>query len=267
MAELNSIDGGDSPTPERDPSLIGQRRVFYFNDNGQPAYQVYDLTIDDYLNPQLGDDFFLGEAHDHFVRIVGGMLLYHYRYSPSASIHIRPKLIGSDRSLAQPIADVVVVNNLVEPQRPRPTLDLPQEEAAATDGPVSLRAIFEVTAPLVADVILDTKRSVYERLGASEYWVIDTGLRFGADQLRLDVFGFQLREGTFQPIAPVGDRRWESKACRLRLEVSEDRQSLQLGDLRTGTPLPMPADDEDPGLSTQAEATRRAQSIAGQLKL
>src|SRR3954470_22632902 len=144
--DANSAAAGGAP-------LLGQRRVFYFNDNGQPAYQVYDLTVDDYLNPQPGDEFFLGEAHDRVARILGGMVLYHYRYSPVASVHLRPKLIGADRSLSQPVADIVVVNNLSEPQRQRPTLDLPQEEAAATEGPVSLRAIFEVTSPLLADVV------------------------------------------------------------------------------------------------------------------
>lgn len=264
---FNPSSAEDTPLSPKDPSLLGQRRVFYFNENGQPAYQVYDLTVDDYLNPQLVDDFFLGEAHDHFARILGGMVQYHYRYSPVASVHIRSKLAGADRSLPQPIADAVIVNNLTEPQRQRSVLDLAQEEASAVDGPISLRAIFEVTAPLVADVVLETKRTLYERLGASEYWVIDTGLRPGVDKIRLEIFGYQLREGVFQPVVPSAERRWESKACRLWLAVSEDRQSLQLGDLRSGAPLPMPADDEDPSISAQAEATRRAQSIAGQLKL
>ncbi len=214
-----------------------------------------------------GDEFFLGDVHDRCARQLAGMLLHHYRYSPVASVHLRPKLIGPDRSLPQPTPDVVVVNHLLEPHRSRPAIDLPLEQAANSEGEVAIRAIFEVTSPRLADVVLETKRALYERLGASEYWVIDTGLRPEIAQPRLNIVGYELRDGVYQPIKPTSERRWESKACRLWLSVSDDRQSVQLGDLRTGKLLPMPADGEDPSISTQAEAARRAQSIAGQLKL
>jgi Uma2 family endonuclease len=250
------------------PQIVGQRRLFYFNDNGQPAYQVVDLTVDDFLNPQAEDEFFHGDLHNRSARILAGMLRYHYRHSPSISVHIRPKLVWPQAALARPMPDVAVVNNLSDPQRQRPLLDLVAEQnAPGVEGVVTVRAIFEVTSPLLVECDLETKRILYERANVPEYWIIDTGLRPDNNQPHFTILGYTLHDGGYQPVAPQSDGRWESKACRLWLTVSEDYQGFQLGDLRTGSALPMPAEDDDPSISTQAEASRRAQSIADQLKL
>jgi Uma2 family endonuclease len=255
--------GPESPLP-----VVGQRRLFYFNDTGQPAYQIYDLTSEDFLNPQAGDEFFHGDVHDRSARILASMLHFHYRYSPSTSIHIKPKIIWPDASWAQPMPDVVVVNHLSEPQRQRPILDLQAEQSAGgSDGEVAIRAIFEVTSPLLAELDLETKRTLYARAAVPEYWIIDSGLRPAVEAVHFNILGYRLQANEYVPIPPSSENRWESQACRLWLTVSADHQSFQLGDLRTGKAFPMPADDDDPSISTQAEASRRAQSIADQLRL
>jgi hypothetical protein len=248
--------------------IVGQRRLFYFSDTGQPAYRTYDLTAEDFLNPQPGDEFFQGEVHDRSARILASMLHHHYRYSPTASVHIRPKIVWPDASLAQPMPDVAIVNYLSEPQRQRPILDIAAEQnAEGVEGEVTVRALFEVTSPLLAEQDLETKRALYESAKVGEYWILDTGLRPDQEQPSFLFLGYQLCDGKYEPIVPAGELRWESKSCRLWLTVNEDRRSFQLGDLRTGNALPLPAEDDDPSISAQAEANRRAQSIAGQLKL
>ncbi|MCC6456620.1 MAG: Uma2 family endonuclease [Caldilineaceae bacterium] len=267
-----------SPTPMS--PIFGQRRSFYFNDNGQPAYQVYDLDGDDFCNPQPGDEFFHGEVHDTSVRILGGMLQHHYRYSPTITVHVRPKLILPDQSLDQPMPDVVLVDHLSEPLRHRTVLDIAAERNANQSAAesiiesqiepqeeVKVRAIFEVTSPLLAEYDLGVKASHYAQGRVPEYWIIDSGLRPDQDQLRFTILGFRLEGKHFEAIPPTSKNHWESPLCRLCLRVSDDEQSFQLGDLRTGKPFPMPAIDDDPAISAQAEAARRAQSIADQLKL
>lgn len=252
--------------------IVGQRKLFHFNDNGQQTYQSYDLTPDDFMDPQSGDEFFNGEAHDYTVRILASMLRYHYRYSPTVSTHIKPKVIWTDVSLAQPMPDVVLVNHLNDPQRHRPVLDLTSERVAeqalgpAPEG-VTVRAIFEVTSPLLAQTDLEDKRVLYARANVPEYWIIDTGLRPDQEQLHYTILGFQLENGEYKPIPAQSSGRWESPACRLWITVSPDHQSFQLGDMRTGKALPEPADDDNPSIATQSEADRSAQSIASQLKL
>jgi Uma2 family endonuclease len=251
---------------------VGQRRVFYFSDTGQPAYRHYDLFAADFLDAQPGDEFFHGELHDNTARQLAHMLYHHYRYSPTTSVQFQPKLLWPDPSLAQPMPDVVVINNLYEPQRQRPILDLAAEGSApdlASD--VGVRALFEVTSPALAELDLDTKRTLYSRAGVAEYWVIDTGLRPQLSQPSFTILGYTLQGDSYQPIPPIASptasSRWESKACRLWLEVADNGQSIRIGDLRTGKPLPLPTGEEDPFISAEAEANRRAQSIAGQLKL
>mgnify|MGYP000480490503 CR=1 FL=1 len=254
--------------PDEELPTVGQRKTFYFNDNGQPAYQVYDLVAEDFLNPQPGDEFFHGETHDRAVRILSSMLHHHYRYSPTASVHIRRKVVWPGTALDQPMPDIVVVNNLVDPFRLRPVLDIAAEQAAlGVEGEVSVRAIFEVTSPALATIDAEAKAVLYARAGVPEYWIIDSGLRPDNDQVHFAISGYTLQGDTYQAIAPDAQQRLESKACRLWLAVAPDAQSIILGDLRTGKTLPMPAEEDDPSISAQAEASRRAQSIAAQLKL
>ena len=252
--------------------IVGERRQFYFNDAGQPAYRVTDLTAEDFLNPLPDDGFHHGTLHDESARILASMLHHHYRYSPNVSVHIRPKIIWADAALAQPMPDVIVINNLSDQHRHRPILDLVAEQnLAGTQGEITLRAIFEVTSPLLAQSDLEAKREIYAQAGVPEYWIIDSGLRPQVETPAFKILGYRLVDGHYEPIQPTSagqsHRRWESTACRLWLEVTADHQGFQLGDLRTGSLLPMPTQDDDPAISAQAEASRRAQSIAGQLKL
>ncbi len=258
----------DDLRPPDGAIVVGERRHFYFNEAGQPAYQVVELTAADFLNPLPDDQFDHGALHDSCARRLGAMLHHHFRYSPTASVHIRPKLVWNDALLDQPMPDVVVVNHLVDQHRHRPVLDLAAEQQASGDAEqVSVRAIFEVTSPKLAELDLVAKTALYARAGVPEYWFIDTGLRPDQPSPRFAITGWRLDGEHYAALEPQADGRFTSKACRLWLAVSDDRQGFQLGDLRTGNPLPVPADDDDPSISAQAEAGRRAQSIASQLKL
>lgn len=244
----------NNPTHGTPPAVVGQRRVFYFNDAGQPAYRVYDLTAVDFLNAQPGDEFAHGEAHDRLLRRVGALLRYQHRFSPNVTVHLQPKLIWPDPTLDQPMPDMVLVNDLTEPLRHRPTLDL------AAEG-VTLRAVVEITSPLLADQDHTAKAALYAHAGVPEYWIIDPASGDAPPQLH----GYLLEGASYRPIAPNAEGKLESRACRVWFQVIDGE--VYLGDLRTGKPLPPPAEDDDPTLSAQAEAARRAQSIAGQLNL
>lgn len=274
MTELQSHD--TTPPSSSALPIVGERRHFYFNDAGQPAYRVTDLTAEDFLNPLPDDGFHHGTIHDESARILASMLHHHYRYSPTVSVHIRPKMIWADAALAQPMPDVIVINNLSDQHRHRPVLDLVAEQnVAGVQGDLTLNAIFEVTSPLLVESDLAAKHDIYAQAGVPEYWIIDTGLRPQVETPAFTIIGYRLVDGHYAPIQPQSasqsnsqsGSRWESTACRLWLEVTADQQGFQLGDLRTGSPLPMPTQDDDPAISAQAEASRRAQSIAGQLKL
>ena len=247
---------------------VGERRHFYFNDSGQPAYRITDLVADDFLNPLPDDEFQHGDVHNESARILASMLHHHYRYSPTVSVHIRPKVIWPDATLAQPMPDVAVINYLSDQHRHRPILDLVAEQnAEGIEGEVGIRAIFEVTSPLLIEYDLEAKRDLYARAGVPEYWILDSGLRPQIEEPAFAIIGYSLVNGHYEPILPSSEGQWESIACRIWLRIPADHQSFQLGDLRTGKPLPIPSGEDDPSISAQAEASRRAQSIAGQLKL
>ncbi len=254
MTDTNKLASArTTPSP-----VVGRRRAFYFNDTGQPAYQVYDLLADDFMNPQLGDEFFHGDDHDRMVKRVGGMLRRQHRFSPTLTVHLHPKLIWMDATLDQPMPDIVLVSDLTEPLAHRPVLDLAAERA-------SVRAIVEITSPLLADQDFAAKTALYAKAGVPEYWIVDLGARPETGATALQVFGYVLEQGRYQTVTPGSDGAYPSRAIGVWFKVEEG--TVIIGDLRTGKPVPPPDDDDDPTIATQAEAARRAQSIAGRLKL
>jgi len=281
---MTSTPAPADPVPASPVPIVGQRRIFSFNAAGQPAYQEIDLTPADFLNPQPGDVFFHGDLHAQLVKRVGAYLRHHFRYSPSASVHLHTKLVWPDPILDQPMPDVAVINDLPDPHTPRPVIEL------GRDAPTA-RALFEVTSPLLATIDLTDKLARYARAAVPEVWILDTGLRpaqptfnlgeapppppgrvFNLGEApppvpRLAWLGYQLVNGVYQPIAQEPSGRWVSPACRLWITLSHDADTFLMGDMRTGRPFPPPAEDDDPTLSAQAEANRRAQSIADQLNL
>jgi Uma2 family endonuclease len=242
--------------PTADAHVVGRRRIFYFNDTGQPAYRVYDLTADNFMNPTPGDEFFHGPDHDQMLRRIGAMLRHHHRFSPTLTVHLHPKLIWADPTLAQPMPDIVVVSDLTEPLTHRPVLDL------ATEG-ATMRAVIEITSPRLVEQDYGAKARVYAQAGVPEYWIIDLGQRVTAPDRPLCILGYRLEDGDYHAIPADTEGKWQSHALRVWFQVADG--DLQIGDLRTGKPFPPPSDDDDPTIATQAEAARRAQSIAGQL--
>ena len=257
----NDIPNG---VPNDAPLRYGRRQIMTQNQTAQPVYQTVALTPEDFLNPQPGDEFFHGEQHDRDVRRLTGLLRHHYRYSPLISVLSGVKLIWPDAQLAQPAPDVALVNELPDPQRHRPLLDL------AAEG-VTLRAVIEVVSPLFAEQDRVAKRALYAQAGVGETWLIDAGLRSNLnpdqrpDQPHYTITGLRLEGDHYVEIAPDGSGRLTSPACRIWFQATADPQGWTIGDARTGAALIAPPDLDEPPTAAQVEATWRAESIASKL--
>ncbi|MEZ4660693.1 MAG: Uma2 family endonuclease [Caldilineaceae bacterium] len=98
------------------------------------------------------------------------ILQFHHRNNLLISVLQSVKLKWGVVGRPEPIADIAIVSNLVEPQRRRTVLDV------AGEG-IKPSCIIEVAAARLAEADLIEKPEIYAAAGIQEYFVIDSGLR------------------------------------------------------------------------------------------
>lgn len=244
--------------PTGEPSFrLGRRRIVTQDHTGQPRYAEIPLSVQDYLDPLPDDDFELGERHARAIRRMASILRTHTRYNPAVTVLTRTKVRWDAPLASHPAPDILLLNNLSEPSRPRPILDLAQEQ-------VTVRAVIEIVAPLFAAQDLHDLPALYAAAGVPELWLIDCGLRPSTPQVRYTIQGFVLRDGVYAPIVPDDTGRLVSERGRFFLAVTPDAQDFMVGDTRSGQTI-VPAADLDYPTSARVEATLRAESIAAKL--
>ncbi len=241
-----------------DPAFrLGRRRLVTQDHTGQPRYTDLPLTVQDYLDPLPDDEFTLGEVHERDVQRIAAALRHHYRYNSAIAVLTRTKVRWNAAIAAHPAPDILLLDNLPEPSRPRALLDLTQEQAG-------VRAVIEVVAPLFVEQDLVELPALYAAAGVPELWLVDSGLRPDSNQTRYSITGYTLEEGVYRPLAPDATGRLISARGRFYFALAADAQDFILGDTRTGQPIAPPP---DVGSSTAAriEAELRAESIAAKL--
>jgi len=246
-----------------DSFYYGRRQVIKYDRTGQPSYTYLPLTADDFLNPQLGDEFVQGARHAADVRNAKLIFRYLYRYNPFMTVLSNVKLVWEIDKLAQPMPDLVVIPNMTEPERPRTVFDVQLEETRP-------RFVLEVVAPRLAEADLKAKVAIYQQAGVLEYFIIDAGLRAEQEEQENPVYtviGYRLEEEQYAPIAPDARGWLYSKINKVWLGATLGRDTFIVVDGRTGQPIMPDAAYDDPPAAAHAEATSRAQSIAAQLDL
>ncbi len=112
--------------------------------------------------------------------------------------------------------------------------------------------VIEVTSRSSRKEDLETKRSLYERLGIEEYFLFDPL----GDYLRPPLQGFRLAGGRYRPVRPEADGALHSQTTGLHL-LPEDKR-LRLRDALSGQPLPW-GDEEADARHREAEARHAAE--------
>jgi Uma2 family endonuclease len=245
---------------DRDPEFrFGRRVVVTQSQTAQPTYTPIALSPADFLDPEPGDEFVQGDQHDRDVARLAATLHARHRLSPFINVLVGPKLRWADGRRPQPAPDIALVGEIADPERPRAVLDLAEE-------PVTLRAVFEVTAPLFAAGDLVDKLPIYAAAGIPEYWVLDSGLRPDHVDFAYTIVGYRLEGDIYVPISLGAQGSLTSPAARVRFQVAPDGRDFVVADARTGQFI-VPAADDMPGLAARAEAAFRAADIAAKLDL
>ncbi|MEZ4713905.1 MAG: Uma2 family endonuclease [Caldilineaceae bacterium] len=244
-----------------DRFFYGYRRTVIQDRTGQPSYIDEPLTAADFLNPQPDDLFELGWQHDDDVRALFQILQYHHRNNLLISVLQSVKLKWGVAGRSEPVADIAIISNLVEPQRRRTVLDV------AGEG-IKPSCIIEVAAPRLAEADLLEKPKIYAAAGIQEYIVIDAGLRpeneHEASAARYQVFGYEFVNGNYTPLSSAENGRIYSKVNRVWIGPNAQQNGFEVIDTHTGQPIqPQTVIDHDRAAAAQGE--RRGHDLGAAL--
>ena len=211
-----------------DEFYYGYRTIITYDPNGRPIYSYKPLTLDDFLNPEEGDLFMQGSLHEDDTDALKSIFRYLYEDDPHTTVFSDLKILWGIEGLAQPAPDVMVVPNVKDPNKPRPTFDVEREGTAPT-------FILEVVSPRYRQPDRESKVAIYEQAGVKEYFIIDSWLR--GEQVTYEVVGYRLQDGIYTEIQPNEQNRLFSEITKVWLGITEGQDGYFVIDARTNQPI------------------------------
>jgi Uma2 family endonuclease len=211
---------------------FGFRTQFIPLPDGDFEARQVPLTVEDLLDPQIGDHVVQGYPHGIITMTLAEMLIHRYRSHDDVLVGWDAKIFWGIPGLPNPAPDVSVIRGVRDKRKARDSFNVPEEGV----GPCF---VLEVVSPARAEYREnDHKKKVriYERAGVGEYVILDQPRPATNDRFRLT--GYRLdAQGRYQRIEPDGRGRLFAETLNLWFEISEDGQKALLIDAETGERL------------------------------
>lgn len=217
--------------------------------NGETIYRDIPLTPEDYLDPQLGDHMVQSDPHLILVVSLYNGFKKKYRNDPSTGVFSDLKMFWDQPGLKEPAPDLAVVPNLKQKKTNRPSFSVKEEGTRPC-------LIVEVVSPSYPgdDTV---KVEVYEQVGIAEYIIINP--HFENETTPLEITGYRLVDGLYQPIQPDAQGRLLSETTNVWFEMDENQRLLRLINDSTGEPLLDDEEEYEARLDAEARAAEAAQ--------
>lgn len=226
-----------------DEFYYGYRTIITYDKEGKAIYSYKPLTLDDFLNPEEGDLFMQGTLHNEDTDALKSIFRYLYRNDPTTAVFSDLKILWGIEGLAQPAPDVVVIPNVKDLTRPRPTFDVELEGTRP-------RFILEVVSPRYRRPDRESKAAIYEQAGVEEYIIIDSWL--ADEQVTYEILGYRLRGEIYAEIQP-NEQSWVFSAVNeVWIGVTPERDRFFVVDPQTGQEI-LPAEQRAEVAAARAE--------------
>jgi Uma2 family endonuclease len=231
-----------------DEFYYGYRTIITYDKEGKAVYSYKPLTLDDFLNPEEGDLFMQGTLHNEDTDALKSIFRYLYRNDPTTAVFSDLKILWGIEGLAQPAPDVVVIPNVKDLAKPRPTFDVELEGTRP-------RFILEVVSPRYRQPDRESKVAIYEQAGVEEYFIIDSWL--AGERVAYEIVGYHLRGEIYTEIPP-NEQGWVfSTVNEVWIGVSPERDRFFVVDPRTDREI-LPAEKRASAEAARAEAEAEA---------
>lgn len=239
----------DQPAPasvQDDPFYYGQRTVLHYDADGRAYFTDEPLTLDDFLDPQEGDEFV--QDSQHYIDAARAWSIFRSRYldDPTTAVFSDLKILWDIPGLAEPAPDVSVMPNVRNKDSPRCSFDVQAEQARPC-------LVLEVVSPRYRHKDREDKIAIYAQAGVPEYFIIDAQWSEFEDDMTANyiVLGYRLDAGTYIPMTP-DERGWlYSATTGVWIGATPARDDFIIVDAATGERL-LPDD------TARIEAERRA---------
>ncbi|MDM8527388.1 Uma2 family endonuclease [Anaerolineales bacterium HSG24] len=202
---------------EEEPFPYGWRTIEDIGPNGETIYRDIALTLDDFLDPQEGDQMPQGIEHSEEAIEIRNKLKKWFRHDPHMAVLFDVKMKWGILGLQEPFPDIAVIPKV-------------KDKHALKGGHFDVLAqgtrpclIVEITSPNYEAG--DRKKvQIYERAQVEEYLIINPYRK------PFELQGYRLEQGQYRKLATG---RFLSRTTNLRFEPSVDGGQLIITDTRT----------------------------------
>jgi Uma2 family endonuclease len=262
---VRKMPAGGEPEPSLpnvDPFRYGWRWQRVRLSNGEVTEQQIPLTLDDLLDPQLGDEVTQSEPHFDFLLLLATLLREHYRSRADVLVAGDMKMLWGLPGLKQPSPDIAVVMGVRRKHDPeRGSFDAIKEGALPC-------LIIEIVSAIDSEVRrndYEKKVKIYQQVGIPEYLILDPPTPFTKGRLLWT--GYRLgSDGRYRRIAPDRDGRLLSETTGLLFGVDKDGETLLIVDSQTGERLLEPMEQARRDAEARKAAEERVRLELGERK-
>jgi Uma2 family endonuclease len=224
------VDWESPEAAELDPYRYGWRPKYVRLPNGELDEQRIPLTLEDLLDPQLGDVVTQSEPHFDLMIVLADLLRRHYESREDVYVAGDMKMLWGIPGIPEPSPDIAVIFGVRKKRDSRRS---------------SFRCKREGTRPsliieLVSSIDSGTRNNdykkkveIYQRVGIPEYFIFDPPSEVTEERLWLT--GYRLdAAGRYQEVDPDPQGRLFSVTTNLLFGVAEDGASPFVIDVAMG---------------------------------
>lgn len=213
--------GGGGEPDEDSGTVLLQRWVE--RPDGRFELMEWPPTLEDYLNPQLGDKLIQGRLHSDLCHLLYIAIWGYFRSDVDVMVL---QDVQIQLGPAGPSPDVSVIRGARNPARDLESFDVVEQGVL----PCLLIEVISPRDPRIRHMDEVNKKDLYERVGIPEYLLVDPPRRNKREHFR--IYGYRLGLGKrYRLIEPDREGRVLSETTGLRFGVSPDGKRIEVFDL------------------------------------
>ena len=227
------VDWESPEAAELDPFRYGWRPRYVRLPNGELDEQRTPLTLEDLLDPQLGDVVTQSEPHFDLMIVLAELLRRHYEPRDDVYVAGDMKMLWGIPGLPEPSPDIAVIFGVRNKLYPRTSFRCKRE---GTRPSLIIELVSSIDSG-TRDNDYKKKVEIYQRVGIPEYFIFDPPSEVTEERLWLT--GYRLDPaGRYREVAPDPQGRLYSVTTSLLFGVAEDGCSPEVIDAATGRTIP-----------------------------
>ena len=249
------VDWESPEAAELDPFRYGWRPKYVRLPNGELDEQQIPLTLEDLLDPQLGDVVTQSDPHFDLMIVLAELLRRHYSSREDVFVAGDLKMLWGIPGIPEPSPDIAVIFGVRKKRDSRRTSFRCKREGTRPSLIIELVSSIDSGT---RDNDYEKKVKIYQRVGIPEYFIFDPPTPVTGEHLLLT--GYRLdAAGRYQEVDPDPQGRLFSLTTNLLFGVAEDGHSPLVIDAATGEAIPTSSQLEE-ARRIAKEETRAAQA-------